>query len=235
MLRVAICDPGAERAQMLFKQCGPVIGRVGVRCELTCHRDGARILENLAGDSNYYDVYILNGQAPETVLLAARIREKTLTAALIFTLPQGSPEPLFRYRLSAVIADPANGSLEKVLARCCAEQLQCRAWFTVKNRDGFLRIPYEDIITVESHQRLCILKSSRQVVEFYAKLGQVEQQLPKERFLRCHQSYLVNMDWISRLDKANRLFILRGGQTVEISRSSYSQTVERYEAYIDRM
>ena len=105
--------------------------------------------------------------------------------------------------------------------------------FTVKNKGSLLRIPFEEIYYFESRQRLAVLHTSRRTVEFYAKLSQVQEKLPQDEFLRCHQSFLVNMRAISRLDKSNRCFVLKTGAVIEISKANYTQAAARYEAFLE--
>ena len=50
-------------------------------------------------------------------------------------------------------------------------------------------------------------------------------------FLRCHQSYLVNMEEIRSLDVNEHLFILKNNEDVLISRRQYLAAKEQYETY----
>ena len=96
-----------------------------------------------------------------------------------------------------------------------------------------IRIPYDDILFFESRQKICALHTKTQIIDFYAKMSEVEIMLPKEEFNRCHQSYLVNMKNVISLDKSNRCFIMPKGYDIGISKANYSDSVGAYERYMD--
>ena len=95
-----------------------------------------------------------------------------------------------------------------------------------------MRIDCADILYIESRQRIVVLHTPRKMIEFYAKLTDVMQMLPQSGFARCHQSYIVNMEYVRELDKVNHCFTLHSGERIEISRSNYAQTVAQFEHFL---
>lgn len=83
------------------------------------------------------------------------------------------------------------------------------------------QIPLEEIRYLESSGRLVRIVTGDRVVETYHRLGELEHQL-SSGFVRCHQSYLVNLAWVQRLEGARLL--LEGGETVPVSRSRAKET-----------
>lgn len=55
--------------------------------------------------------------------------------------------------------------------------------------------------------------------------------LPKDVFIKCHQSFIVNMEAVKALDKVNRRFILTSGSTVDISKRMFPEVVEAFQVY----
>lgn len=69
-----------------------------------------------------------------------------------------------------------------------------------------IQLPYQDILFVESQNAKCILHCrDGQTHVVYKTLNTVEGELGDRRFLRCHQSFLVNMDEILSVDQAFHL------------------------------
>ena len=67
-------------------------------------------------------------------------------------------------------------------------------------------IPVNEIMYVESSNTKCILhRADGRTYHVYKKLNEIESELNDARFLRCHQSYLVNMNYVS---EANDSFVL---------------------------
>lgn len=230
MLRIAICIRDEQITQLLFDGAREILRSRKIKCEMSCHKEFGKVIQNLAQDKNYYDIWFFDGADPEGLALAKHMRSANLTAGVVFYDRNLSGiHTLLHYRPSALLLpESLQERLGEVLIRCCDDQLRCRRHFIIKNKDGMLRIPYEEITFVESRQRLAIMHTRSKTVEFYAKLSDVIQQLPQEDFVHCHQSYIVNLRKVSKLDKANRCFILNGGTPVEISKSNYSEVLIRY-------
>ena len=65
----------------------------------------------------------------------------------------------------------------------------------------------------------------------YKKLNEIESELNDARFLRCHQSYLVNMNYVS---EANDSFILQNGDTVLIRAKSKRMILQKVLEYKEK-
>ncbi len=76
----------------------------------------------------------------------------------------------------------------------------------IRQGDSFLRINWEDILFVESMQNYLKLHFTGKTFVIHQTMASLEEILPKDFFFRIHNSYLVN---VSKIDKINggRLFI----------------------------
>lgn len=234
MIRIAICDREETRAQEIFDRGREVLRTIKTKCELSLHKDFAKVRANLAADKNYYDIYILSGRDGEALALAKQLRGVNLVASIIFTDQDYTRlHDLLKFRPTALVLEKDIAArLGDAMDTCRNEQLRNLHYFTVKNKDGLMRIDFNDITFVESRQRIAVMHTRKQTIEFYAKLSEVMEQLPGDEFVHCHQSYIVNMRKVSKLDKANRCFILGTGTPVEISKSNYAQVLTKYTEFI---
>lgn len=64
------------------------------------------------------------------------------------------------------------------------------------------------------------------------KISDLEQRMG-DTFVRCHQSFLVNMTYIRRIE--NESFKLENGEEISISKRRYVETKNRYFAYLNRI
>lgn len=105
--------------------------------------------------------------------------------------------------------------------------------YQIKQRSKLIRVPYHDILYAESMNSKCILHCrNEQSYVIYKRLTTIEQELNDERFLRCHQSYLVNMDHIQRVDDQ---FTLVTGDTVLIRQRNRKAIRQTALDYMDKM
>lgn len=86
-----------------------------------------------------------------------------------------------------------------------------------------------DIIYVESARRRVRVHTRTEVFETYARLADVQRALP-QRFVRCHQSFLVNLDYVAALGTAD--VELLGGEHVPVSRRYRAAVREALFAHI---
>lgn len=91
------------------------------------------------------------------------------------------------------------------------------------------RIYTDNITYVESAAyRLRVHLADQRVLETRDKLSSFEERMDDKRFLRCHQSYLVNMDYIVD-DKGE--FVLRDGTHIPIRVRTRKGDIEKYRRY----
>lgn len=102
--------------------------------------------------------------------------------------------------------------------------------YRIKQRKNIITIKFEDIIYIESSNSRCILHSNKGNYTLYKRLNNIESELRDKRFLRCHQSYLVNMDYIKNADKQ---FELVNSEFVCIRQRSLKAIKQEYVSYLN--
>lgn len=230
MLRFFVFSEDFDYARDVHKSVIEVIKGFGLRCEIVF---SDKIEQIIKPDSKLYDIWLIDTRSVTAAKLAASVRCRSLIPSIILMGSTGVHEYMLKYRPSAFVKDAQDPEkLEKVLRWCCNEQIKAHPYFSVKNKDMQMKIEYENISYFESRQRIAVLHTSKQVIEFYAKLSEVYALLPESDFVRCHQSYIVNMSRIKELDKVNRCFRLLSGVTIDISKSHYPAVVMKYEKYL---
>lgn len=231
MIRMVICLSKPGEAELVFGYVRDIVRSLRVKCEVSCCADHDVIRKRISDDVGYYDIFLLDAFDKQCLKTAEVLRKNNLISSLLF-VARDAPKihNIFIYRPSFLVTkldDP--GQLHEAVRLAFTEQLRAHPYFTVQNKDMLIRVNYEDIIWFESRQRIVILHGRKTEISFYAKLKDVQSMLPGERFVRCHQSCIVNMDMAERLDKTNRCFYMTSGDIVEISKSCYAQVTAYFE------
>ena len=91
------------------------------------------------------------------------------------------------------------------------------------------KVKVEDIIYFESEKRIVKLHTKSDVYIVYKKLDEIEEQMEK-LFLRCHQSYLVNMREISTITSLQ--LDLLTGNALPVRRAILKQANEKFVNHI---
>ncbi len=91
-------------------------------------------------------------------------------------------------------------------------------------RDGNIVhiILVDDILWLEAQDDYVAIKTKENVFLKLERLGRLEQQLSSQKFKRIHRSYIVNMDFLQRIEN-QRFAVLKNGTKLPISRSGYAR------------
>lgn len=86
------------------------------------------------------------------------------------------------------------------------------------------KIPVNEILYIENKGRNLLVHMKETDKSFHMKIGKMEARLPSY-FLRSHQSYLVNMDYIREFNRKE--LILQNNVKIPISRTKYPVAKEK--------
>jgi DNA-binding LytR/AlgR family response regulator len=96
----------------------------------------------------------------------------------------------------------------------------------VSNREGNTVLPADDIIYCESVKRVTHFVTAGGTLKMYMKLSEAEEKLTN-RFIRCHQSFLVNFRYIRRVGKAD--MELTNGAVIPVSQRKRRKVISALE------
>lgn len=218
MYRIGICEDEEKIAEWLER----VIAK---RYEADIRRYESQELMKTAEEEpcGYPDILILDIKLGEQngIELAKRIQEVNRQVQIIFIT--GYTEyvsDVFETRPIYLLLKPIQeeklyAALEKAIAELMRTGEQT---LHLTIGDKILRIPYRKIEYVESDGRYLYIHQNSQTDRVTMKLSELMKLLP-ECFLRCHQSYVVNMERILKF--SGKEIELQNGVAMPVSRSRY--------------
>ena len=90
-------------------------------------------------------------------------------------------------------------------------------------------LDYRDILYLESRGHRVVIHLVQQCEEvIYAKLDELEKNMDDDRFVRCHKSFLVNMDYVR---EAQKDFEMEDGTVVPIRTHGRKEVINTYADY----
>ncbi len=230
VIDIAICDDSALEREILEALLKHYCGAHALAYRCTQYADGEKLCYEL-GDGGWYDVVFLDIYLPRLLGMdvAHRLREAGYSGAIVFCTtttefaPEGFEVEAGGYLIKPIGIESISRTMDRVL------RAVRQSTYPVKCRSKILRVPYDEILFVESRSSRCILHrtGSRSHV-IYKKLAEVERELNAECFLRCHRSYLVNLNYVA---SADRKFTLTTGDVVLIRQKSLRVVRQAYESY----
>lgn len=86
-------------------------------------------------------------------------------------------------------------------------------------------IPYDEIRFVESRMHSVVVHTLSDTLTFYSKLDDEEKKVPEWKFVRIHQSYIVNLVHVACMSGSH--VVLDDGNTLKISASRKTEVQEK--------
>lgn len=226
-MNVLICDDRQEDA----KQLDALLRDSGFSVETQVFGNGHDALD-FVHTGAAVDVCILDIVMPEMsgVVLADRLREDGFTGEIVFlsTSNEYASEAFNVEAFGYLIKPPTPESVSKILSKLLHHHNRTdMASVHVKVAGIMKKILHRDISHVEviKHKVFFRLTDGSEV-ETYATFTELAPKLLSDaRFIRCHRSYIVNMDDVAAMSE--RETVLRGGRKIPITRT-YREIADEY-------
>ena len=90
--------------------------------------------------------------------------------------------------------------------------------YSFKGKDGRMMIDYSNIVYFESREKRIVLSTDNDEYYFYDTIDNLAQTLPAS-FVRCHRSFIVNIERIKNIRFSDNCIFLDNGFIVPLSRS----------------
>lgn len=221
--RIEICEQRRESASRLARILKEKTHDVIIQNITERH-----LLAELSGDFRKPDILFVSISLPSTdgISLAAQIKKADPLVQIIFLANQTDDvSDIFVANPSGLLIRPLQkDKVFHALQRSITSfQILETSYLQLKNREFLLRIPYQNICYIESDKRYLFIHKTDGIERVRMKLSDLEPQMPAN-FVRCHQSYLVNLNQI--LQMKGLLLTLSDGTRLPISRSRRKQTAD---------
>ena len=204
MLNICICDDEAREISSIKKIIAPKLDLTGIPYTIKEFSSGEACLHSVKGGKERYDIIFLDIEmdALNGVETARAIRAIDALATIIFVT--GYSEYVFDgYEVRAfnyVLKPYQPERILKVLMEAIHEKdTQAGQMLKVETGGKTLKIPWKDILYLQSDKRLVVVQTTTDVFEFYGRLDELEQQLAGP-FVRSHRRYLVNLQHALAVD-----------------------------------
>jgi len=233
MYHVALCEDEKIFTETLEKICRDIFENLKAEYRISTYSSGEDFLKSFSGEHKRYDLVLLDVVMGgiSGIELARIIRETDQEAVLIFITShreyvfEGYDVNALHYLLKPV--DVAR--LEHLVIKAYNDRFQ-NAFFIFKSGTLNQKIAVKDIFSLETRGRKVSIRLADRILQYSGKLAELLEELPKDAFVRCHQSYAVNIGNVRELTRFAA--ITSDGKKVPISRA-YMKTVQK--AFLEDM
>lgn len=224
-MRIAVCDDNRQDACALRAL---LEGQ-----EVKLYGDAESLLADVRQGSAHYDLYLLDifmENSMSGLELARELRATDETAVLCFvsTSDDFYREAYDLYAIQYLIKPVSREAVRRLLDKVeqiflkDAEKTLPYSW-----RRSSGTIPYGKILYISSREHVLSIRcTDGRVQESTGKLNDMERQICGDTFLRCHQSFIVN---IYHVEGMSGLDLTVAGERIPVSRRYYAEVRKRYQ------
>lgn len=105
-----------------------------------------------------------------------------------------------------------------------------KSYLVISNKQGIYKVPLYTILCFESEKRKIHVYTQDRELSYYGKFDDLLEKLDS-RFVRCHNSYIVNLTRVCELSE--KKFICEDGRVVPVSKTYYADAREKFLSYLD--
>ena len=230
-MNIVICDDDLSVRTQLSILCAKAVDPC---IEIICFPSAEALIQWLKTDPNHsIDILVLDidlpGKNGVTLLRELRTSIKSDCLVLFVTnydhyVSDGFYYNAFQYLIKPVDPEKFMSEIQRAVDKFKRDHMK----LTIASKTGNILVDYRELFYIESRKRVLTYHTLMGCYDSYDTLTRVETLLASYDFLRCHKSYLVNMEYIDSID--NDVFYLTSGKTMKISRT-YLQSAKK--AYFD--
>lgn len=233
MFKIAICDD--EMTSLMINQAltEQVLEEEGIEYEITTFEDMSGMLKGVSGEDSDYNLLLsdilavgMNG-----IEAAEELRRLGDKLPIVF-ISSTADYALDGYRVNALryLQKPVQiEKLREAILEAYNAQGKKKTVLSFQVADKFYKVDLDDVIYLESYGRDTEVVTKNETISVHAKISDMEQQVPADRFVRCHRSYIINMAEVK--DIARYRFMTKNGIEIPISQLQYADVKKQFVAF----
>lgn len=231
-MRIAVCED---------KECDRIQLVLYIKKELTRRRLSAEVLAYKSGEALLHaasqieiQIFFLDIIMPgiSGVEAASILRHAKKGASIVFiTSSRDYYADGFAVGAVHYLLKPyTENGISEAMNRCLHQVGEKEKYIELMVNRKKCRILLSSLLWAESKDKICCLHLHSGECHTYLRLDDLKQQLDDPRFLRCHRSFLINMDEVSRME--NTFFCMTDDSKIPIRQKKRAALRMEYEDYL---
>ncbi|BCN31614.1 LytR/AlgR family response regulator transcription factor [Anaeromicropila herbilytica] len=230
-IKIGICDDRAEDIKNLTE----TLYGYDASIEIISYQNGDFLLEDCKEQKVLFDIIFLDIYMPRGsgIELASKIRDFMADVKIVFVSSSNEHYSdaydvfAFNYILKPLNKQKLYDVLEHALLLINKER-HLQIQFSYKGVN--YRVNCKDILYIESRDKKILIHTVSGIeLQCYSKLDEIMKQLPKDSFIRCHQSYAVNLAYTKEM---NENYFCINDIDINISRKYRKESKDKYFEYL---
>jgi DNA-binding LytR/AlgR family response regulator len=217
-----VCDDQPEQVELLLRFINDPIANIGERRVIASSKP-VEFLQSLEAEKPDLVFLDINMDELDGIRLGEAIRARHPDAMIVYvTAFEQYALDAFRVRAFHYLLKPLEREAFYALMREARAHLEkaggaAERHFTVQVKGETARFAHGEILYFEKVGHCVVVHALNREISYYGKIQSLLEELNSDRFVQCHQGYVVNLDMV----RAFRDWTLKleGGAEVPVSRS----------------
>ncbi|TGY95330.1 response regulator transcription factor [Petralouisia muris] len=237
MFRIAICDDESVFAEELKGLISGYMMEKGLVFEIDTYSSGEALVKLGIEVVRYTAVFLdINMEKIDGIMTAEKIREVSREVFIVFVTVYVNYS-LEGYRLDAVrYLLKSNANFQSTVNECM-DAIMDKLNYTVAIKkfdfkEGTKEVSLERLLYIESRLHKLefhVMEDDMKIYTMYETLNALEDRLAANKFVRIHQSYLVNIKYIKNVIRYK--VVLTNGVELVIPKVRYTYVREQFISY----
>ena len=234
MLHFALCDDEPfwrEKIAAYFKT------RDDLEVKLSCYDSGEALLKACQYESLHFDAIFLDMEMPGLtgIETAKALRELGSEAVIVFVTGyseyaiEGYEVAAFAYLLKPNLDE----KLPRVVSALVEKLARQQTNIVVKTNQGALTLDPQTILFCEKSGHYIAVHTEQTVYKTRMSMAAIENLLPSEAFVRCHNGFIVNLSQVRNLTE-KKVILQRPNLEVPIGRSFKDDLRKAWTRYLKK-
>lgn len=231
-MKLAICDDTPSDRQLLENHLSVFAGKTGHDFEIFLYESGEDLLSALKKISFkviFLDIYMMALNGIDTAREIRRF-DKEVQIIFITTSPDHAISSYEVRALHYLMKPVSYSKMEKVLNLCQLEAVKASQQIEVLAGRLMTPLKLAEIVYAEMFNKILTIHTTYGTIETRTSMENFEVMLGGTPFLRCHRSFIVNMDFIE--DAEGDAFLLTDKSSIPISRPARALALKTYNEYV---
>jgi DNA-binding LytR/AlgR family response regulator len=230
-MNIAVCEDNASDANLICGILKEHFDKNGFSGDIHTFKSGEELLKGFSPglyDAVFLDIYMKGMTGIET---ASKMRAIDRDFALVFiTTSDAHARDAYSVRACAYVSKPIRQSdMEIAFEQCRTIFLKSARYIEVKSRRQSIKIPLIKILYIEVFNKESMFHTTEGVVKTSMSLDEVECTMGHP-FLRCHRSYLINMNHVELINEKD--ILMCNGDTIPMPQRGRTKVRDIYGNFI---
>lgn len=227
LVNIVICENDKNDQEFVKAKVVEILDDLDIEYEIKVYNSGDDLLE---GYDKYTDIILLDIQMDglDGMETARKIREFDDNVEIIFITSfveyalEGYEVNAYRYLLKPV----KDENLRTSLINCLNDRNFVKRSIVIKEGDTRIKISLKDIMYIEVQGNDITVHTLKDTYRTKGTMSNFETEINSNMFVRCHKSYLVNLEYIKSIKRYTSILV--NDEEVPLSRNKYKEIKDRF-------